>query len=34
MTITRAFIEDAPALVAIVLFISTAAIWSAIFCGA
>jgi hypothetical protein len=34
MTIARAFIEDASALVALILFISTAAVWSAIFCGA
>jgi hypothetical protein len=34
MTVTRTLIEEAAALAAIVLFISTAAVWSAIFCGA
>jgi hypothetical protein len=34
MTITRALVEEAPALVGIALFISMIATRSAIFCGA
>lgn len=34
MKIIRAACDDLPSLVALVLFISTAATWSAIFCGA
>ncbi len=34
MSIVRAACSDLPSLVALILFISMAATWSAIFCGA